>query len=234
MYVMYVYLIYTWFQYQTKTSQGEKTTTTTTTLQTSISYEYRCKILQKDSYKQNPAAYKKNYTLWPSGIYLLAKNARLVHHIRIHEYNQFSSVAPYVQLFVTHRLKHARLPCPSPTPGACSSSCSSSWWCHPTILSSVVPFSSCLQSFLASGPFPEGQFFASGGRSFGASASTSVLQNEYSGLISLGLIGLISLQSKGLSRVFNNHSSKSSVLRCSTFFMVQLLHPYMTIGYTWM
>ena len=74
-----------------------------------------------------------------------------------------------------HGLQHARLPCPSPTPRACSNSCPSSQWCHPTISSSIVPFSSCLHSFPASGSFPMSQFFASGGQSIGASASASVL-----------------------------------------------------------
>ena len=76
---------------------------------------------------------------------------------------------------LTLGLQHARLLCPSPTPGACSNSCPSSWWCHPTISSSVVPFSSYLQSFPASGSFPRSQFFTSGGRIIGVSASASVL-----------------------------------------------------------
>ena len=74
-----------------------------------------------------------------------------------------------------HGLQHARLPCPSPTPGVYSNSCLLSWWCHPTISSSIVPFSSCLQSFPASGSFPTSQFFTSGGQSIGVSALTSVL-----------------------------------------------------------
>ena len=74
-----------------------------------------------------------------------------------------------------HGLQHARPPCPSPTPGVYSNSCPLSWWCHPTISSSVIPFSSHLQSFPASGPFPMSQFFASGGQSIGVSASVSVL-----------------------------------------------------------
>ena len=80
--------------------------------------------------------------------------------------SHFSSVQSlsHVQIFVTHGLQHNRLPCPSPTPRACSNSCPSSWWCHPTISSSVVPFSSCLQSFLASGYFLVSQFFASSGQ----------------------------------------------------------------------
>ena len=75
----------------------------------------------------------------------------------------------------THELQHARSPCPSPTPGACSNSCPLSWWCHPTILSSVIPFSSCIQSFPASGSFQMSQLFASDGQSIGVSASASVL-----------------------------------------------------------
>ena len=101
-------------------------------------------------------------------------------------------------------LQHARLPCPSPTPGACSNSCPSSRWCHPTISSSIVSFSSCLQSFPASGSFPMSQLFASGGQSVGASASASVLPINIHSWFPLGLIGLISLQSKGLPRVFSN------------------------------
>ena len=79
-----------------------------------------------------------------------------------------------------HGLQHARLPCPSPTSGACSNSCPLSRWCHPTILSSVIPFSSCLQSFPASGSFPMSQFFRSGGQSTGASASALVSQSSHS------------------------------------------------------
>ena len=94
-----------------------------------------------------------------------------------------------------HGLQHTRPPCPSPTPGACSDSCPSSRWCHPTISSSVVPFSSCLQSFPASGSFPVSQFFASGGQSTGASAS--VLPMNIQDWFPLGWTGWISLQSKG-------------------------------------
>ena len=100
-------------------------------------------------------------------------------------------------------LQHARLPCPSPTPGACSNSCLSSQWCHPTISSSVVPFSSCLQSCPASGSFPVSQFFTSGDQSIGASASASVLPMNTQDWSPLGWTGWISLQSKGLSRVFS-------------------------------
>ena len=101
-----------------------------------------------------------------------------------------------------HGLQQARLLCPSLTPGAYSNSCPSSWWCHPTISSSVVPFSFHLQSFLASGSFPMSQFFASGGQSIGVSASVSVLPMNIQDWVPLGLTGLISLLSKGLSRVF--------------------------------
>ena len=103
-----------------------------------------------------------------------------------------------------HGLQHTRVPCPSPAPRAYSSSCPLSWWCHPTISSSVVPFSSHLQSFPESGSFPTSQFFASGDQSIGASASASVLPMNIQGWFPLGWTGWISLQSKGLSRVFSN------------------------------
>ena len=93
-----------------------------------------------------------------------------------------------------HGLQHTRLPCPSPTPGACSNSCPSSWWCHPTISSSVIPFSSCLQSFSASGSFPVSQLFAPGGQSIGVSASASVLPMDIQDWFPLGWTGWISLQ----------------------------------------
>ena len=101
-----------------------------------------------------------------------------------------------------HGLQHARLPSPSLAPRASSNSCPSSQWCHPTSSSSVIPFSSFLQSFPASGSFPMSQFFSSGGQSIGASAS--VLLMNIQDWFPLGLTGLISLQSKGLSRVFSN------------------------------
>ena len=103
-----------------------------------------------------------------------------------------------------HGLQHTRLPCKSPTPGTCSNSCPSSQWCHPTILSSIVPFSSCLQSFPASGSFPVSQFFALDGQSIGVSASALVLPMNIWDWFPLGLTGWISLQSKGLSGVFYN------------------------------
>ena len=100
-------------------------------------------------------------------------------------------------------LQHTRLPCPSPTPRVYSNSCPLSWWCHPTISSSVVPFS-CLQSFPASGSYQMSQLFASGGQNIGLSASTSVLPMNIQDWFPFGWTGWISLQSKGLSRVFFN------------------------------
>ena len=106
-----------------------------------------------------------------------------------------------------HGLQHARPPRPSPNPGVYPNSCPLSWCCHPTISSSVVPFSSCLQSFPASGSFPICQFFTSGGQSIGASASASVFPLNIQDWFSLGLTGLI-LLSKGLSRVFSSITVK--------------------------
>ena len=103
-----------------------------------------------------------------------------------------------------HRLQHARPPCPSPTPRVFSDSCPLSQWCHPTISPSVIPFFSCPQSFPPSGSFPMSQLFTSGGRSIGVSASTSVLPMNTQDWSPLGWTGWISLQSKGLSRVFSN------------------------------
>ena len=116
---------------------------------------------------------------------------------------QFSHSAMSSSLW-PHGLQHSRFPCPSPAPGACSNSCPLSQWCHPTISSSVIPFSSCLQSFPPSGSFQMSQFFTSGGHSIGVSAPTSVLPMSMQDWFPLGLSGLISLQSKGCSRVFFN------------------------------
>ena len=128
-------------------------------------------------------------------------------------------------------VQHASLPCPSLSPGACSNSCLLGQWCHPTILSSFVPFSFCPQSFLASGSFPVNQLFASGGQSIGASASVSVLPMNIQGWYPLGLTGLTSLLSKGLSRVFSSnpyehrswkgHLWKSWLATSSFFFLMQ-------------
>ena len=119
-----------------------------------------------------------------------------------------------------HGLQHARPHCPSPTPGIYSNSCPLSWWCHPTILSSVLPFSSCLQSFPASGSLPMSQFFASGGKIIGPSASASARPMNIQDWFPSGLTALISLQSKGLSRVFSN-----TTIQKHQFFGAQLSLP---------
>ena len=119
---------------------------------------------------------------------------------------QFSSVQllSCIQLFATPWLQHTRPPCPSPTPTAYSNSCPLNRWCHPTISSSVIPFSSHLQSFPASGSFPVSQFFTSGGHNIGASAEASVLPMNIQDWSPLVWTGWFSMQSKGLSRVFSN------------------------------
>ena len=119
-----------------------------------------------------------------------------------------------------YRLQHARLPCPSPSPGACSNSCPSSWWCHPIISSSAIPF--CLQSFPASGSFPMNQLFPSGDQSIGASSSASVLPIQ--DWFPLGWTGWISLQSEGLKESLQHHSSKASILWRSAFFIESNSH----------
>ena len=126
-----------------------------------------------------------------------------------------------------HEWQHARPPCPSPTPGAYSNSCPSSRWCHPAISSSVAPFSSSPLSLPASGSFPVSQLFTWGGQSIGVSASASVLPMNPKDWSPLGWTGWISLQSKGLSRVFSN-----TTVQKHQFFTVQLSHPYMTTGKT--
>ena len=105
-----------------------------------------------------------------------------------------------------HGLQHTRLPCPSPISGAYSNSCPSCQWCHPTISSSLIPFSSHLQSFPASGSFPMSQFFASGGQSIAASASASVLPINIQDWFPLGWTGWNSSQLKGLSRLFSDNT----------------------------
>ena len=133
-----------------------------------------------------------------------------------------------------HGLQHTRLPCPSPTPGACSISCPSSWWCYPTISSSVVPFSSCLQSFPASESFLRSQFFTSGGQSIGGSASAPVLPMNVQNWFRLGWTGWISLQSKGFSKISFNfmvavtiwsdfEATKYKVCHCSYCFPIYVL-----------
>ena len=131
-----------------------------------------------------------------------------------------------------HGLEHTRSPCPSPTLRACSNSCPSSRWCHPTISSSVVPFSSCLQSFPASGSFPMSQFFTPSGQSIGVSASAPVLPMNIQDWSPLGWTGFITVLSKGLSIVFSNTTVQKHVLQFSAFFIIQLSHLYMTAGKT--
>ena len=132
-----------------------------------------------------------------------------------------------------HESQHTRLPCPSPTPRIHPNSCPSSQWCHPVISSSVVPFSSSPQSLPASGSFSMSQLFTSGGQSPGVSASASVLPMKTQDWSPLEWTGWISLQSKGLSRVFSNTTvQKASILWHSVFFGAQLTHPYMTTGKT--
>ena len=125
-----------------------------------------------------------------------------------------------------HGLQHARIPCPSLSPWVCSNSCPLSWWCHPTISSSVITCSSCSQSFPASGSCPVSQLFASGSQSTGAfSISPS---SEYSGLISFR-IDWFDLPVQGtLKSLLQDHNLKASILQCSAFFIVRLSHPYMT------
>ena len=129
--------------------------------------------------------------------------------------NQFSSVIS--DSLQTHGLQHARPPCPPPTPRVYSNSCPLSRWCDATILSSVIPFSSCLQSFPASGSFQMSQFFASGGQSIGVSASASVLPMNIQKRFPLGWTAWISLQSRGFSRVFSN-----TTVQKHQFFSAQL------------
>ena len=132
-----------------------------------------------------------------------------------------------------HGPQHTRPSYLSPTPRVRSNSYPLSWWCHPTISSFLVLFSSWLQSFPASGSFQMSQLFASGGQSIGVSASTSVLPMNTQDRSPWWWTGWITLQSKRLSRVFSQqHSSKASILQCSAFFIVQLSHPYTTTGKT--
>ena len=127
-----------------------------------------------------------------------------------------------------HELQHTRPPCPSPTPGVYPNPCPLSWWYHPTISSSVVPFSSCPQSFPASGSFPVSQLFAWGGQSTGVSALASVLPMNTQDWSPLGWTGWISWQSKGLSRVFSN-----TTVQKHQFFSAQLSSQSNSHIHTW-
>ena len=131
-----------------------------------------------------------------------------------------------------HGLQHARLPCPSPTPGVYSNSCLLSRWYHPSISSSVIPFSSHLQSFPASGSFPRSHFFTSETPKYWSFSFRISPSSEYSGLISFRMDWLDLLAVQGTLKSLQHHSSKASILWCSAFFIVQLSHPYMTTGKT--
>ena len=152
------------------------------------------------------------------------------HNLMVKRGNQFSSVQlfSHVWLFETPWTAAHQLPCPSPTSGDYLNSCPLSWWCHPTISSSVVPFSFRLQSFPASGSFRIKQFFISGGKSIGASALASELPVNIQDWLPLGLTGWISLQSKGLSRVFSN-----TTVQKHQFFSTQLSSQSNSHIHTW-
>ena len=141
----------------------------------------------------------------------------------LRKYLQFSSVqfsrSVVSDSLPPHELQHARPPCPSPTPSVHSNSCPSSRWCHPAISSSVVPFSSCLQPLPASGSFPVSQLFTSGGQSTGVAALTSVLPMNTQDWSPLGWTRWISLQSKGLSRVFSNTTVQKHQYFCAQLYL---------------
>ena len=142
---------------------------------------------------------------------------------------ELSSVTQSCPTLRTHGLQHARPPCPSPTPGDYPNSCPLSQWCHPTVSSSVVPFSSCPQSFPASGSFQMSHLFISGGQSIGVSASASVLPMNTQDSSPLGWTGWISSQSKGLSRVFSN-----TTVQKHQFFGTQLSSQSNSHIHTWL
>ena len=158
---------------------------------------------------------------WHAAIHGVAKSqTQLSVWTELRIFSTVQSLSHVWQL-VTHGLQHARLLCPSQTPRACSNSCPLSQWHHPTISSSVFPFSSCLQSFPETGSLQISQLFASGGQTIGVSASTSVLPKNIQDWFPLGWTGWISLQSKRLSRVFSNTTVKKH-----QFFGAQLIHDY--------
>ena len=131
-----------------------------------------------------------------------------------------------------HELQHSRPPCPSPTPRAHPNPCPLSWWCHPTISSSVIPFSSCPQSFPESGSFQMSQLFTSGGQSIGSFSFNIRPSNEHPELIfKMDWLDLLAVPGT-LRSLLQHHSSKASILLRSAFFIVQLSHPYMTTGKT--
>ena len=148
----------------------------------------------------------------------MEKNHKKFSNAKIYLPIQFNSVTQSCPTLWIRGLQHARFPCPSSTPRASLNSRPSSWWCHPTISTFVFSFSSCLQSFPASGSFPVSHLFASGGQSIEASPSVSVLPMNLEDWFPLGLTALISLQSKRFSGVFSN-----TTVRKDKFFSTQLL-----------
>ena len=162
--------------------------------------------------------------LWPT-----EENFRVLGESLQERWRLLQSLSRYV--YVRPRgLQHARLPCPSPTPGAYSNTCSLSQWYHPTISSSVIPFFSRHQSFPASESFQTIQFFESAGQIIGVSVSASVLPINIQDWFPLGLTGWIFLQSKGLSRVFSNTTVQKHQFFAAHLFIVQLSQPHMTTG----
>ena len=172
-----------------------------------------------------------SYLMWATWTYKLCNRAWVIHlfvssslsiawlkkyYLPHSAVQSVSSVAQSCLTLQPHGMQHARLPCPSPAPRVYSNSCSLCQWCHPTISSSVIPFS-CLQSFPASGSFQMSQLFASGGQSIGVSASASALPINIQNWFPSGWTGWISLQSKGFSRVFSN-----ATVQKHQFFSTQL------------
>ena len=156
----------------------------------------------------------------PMGYRINMKNTNKSFCCSVTKFGSLNSV------FATPEVQHARLPCPSLSPGVCSNSCPLTQWCHLTFLSSVIPIFSCPQSFPASESFPRSWLFASGGQSFSSSASS-----EYLALVSFRInwFDFLAVQ-KTLKSLLQHHISKASILQCSAFFIVQLSHAYMT---TW-
>ena len=157
----------------------------------------------------------------------------LLFSVKAQHESAISSVSQFSRSVVSdslqpHESQHARPPYPSQTPGVYSNTCSSNWWCHPAISSSVVPFSSWPQSLPALGSFPVSQLLTWGGQSIGVSASASVLPMNTQDWFPLGWIGWISLQSKELSRVFSN-----TIVQKHPFFHVQLSSPSNSHIHTW-
>ena len=167
---------------------------------------------------ENPPVFKRNRIIYTVLNLLNTETAQF----------QLSSVAQSCPTLQPHGLQHTRPSYPSPAPGVYSNSCPLSQWCHPTISSSVVPFSSCLQSFPASGSFLRSQFFTSGGQRIGVSGSASVLPMNIQVWLPLGWTGWISLQSKGLSRVFSN-----TTVQKHQFFGAQLSLESNSYIHTW-